>query len=143
MNYQTANLILDRVVDGESYPLNIVNKALEMTGDLNGLHEGIIPFISGAGMWLSSDNIKYIIDNQWSLDWYLPDDVAIGKLLINSKKGILNRYNLVTDNEVIDKNTLLNDIIDNNHYHIRIKSDTNIEIDINYMNKFTEIMYTL
>ena len=37
MNYQTANLILDRVVDGESYPLNIVNKALEMTGDLNGL----------------------------------------------------------------------------------------------------------
>jgi hypothetical protein len=41
MNYQTANLILDRVVDGESYPLNIVNKALEMTGDLNGLHEGM------------------------------------------------------------------------------------------------------
>jgi len=36
-----ANLILDRVVDGESYPLNIVNKALEMTGDLNGLHEGM------------------------------------------------------------------------------------------------------
>lgn len=41
MNYEMANLILDRVVDGESYPLNIVNKALEMTGDLNGLHEGM------------------------------------------------------------------------------------------------------
>ena len=41
MNYHTANVILDRVVDGESYPLNIVNKALEMTGDLNGLHEGM------------------------------------------------------------------------------------------------------
>jgi len=41
MNYQTANLILDRVIDGESYPLNIVNKALEMTGDLDGLHEGL------------------------------------------------------------------------------------------------------
>ena len=41
MNYEMANLILDRVVDGESYPLNIVNKALEMTGDLNGLHEGL------------------------------------------------------------------------------------------------------
>lgn len=41
MNYQTANLILDRVVDGESYPLNIVNKALEMTGDLNGFYEGM------------------------------------------------------------------------------------------------------
>ena len=41
MNYQTANLILDRVVDGESYPLNIVNKALEMTGDLDGLHEAL------------------------------------------------------------------------------------------------------
>jgi len=41
MNYEMANLILDRVVDGESYPLNIVNKALEMTGDLDGLHEGL------------------------------------------------------------------------------------------------------
>jgi len=41
MNYETANVILDRLVDGESYPLNIVNKALEMTGDLNGLHEGM------------------------------------------------------------------------------------------------------
>ena len=41
MNYEMANLILDRVVDGESYPLNIVNKALEMTGDLDGLYEGM------------------------------------------------------------------------------------------------------
>lgn len=41
MNYETANLILDRVVDGESYPLNIVNKALEMTGDLDGLQDGM------------------------------------------------------------------------------------------------------
>jgi hypothetical protein len=106
------------------------------------LHEGI-PFISGACMWLSSDNIKYIIDNQSSLDKKLPDDVAIGKLLINTKKGILKRYDLTTDNEIIDKITLFNDIINNNHYHIRIKSGTEMEIDINYMNKFTEIMYKL
>lgn len=42
MDYETASAILDRVLDGESYPLNIVNKALEMTGDLDaGLHEGM------------------------------------------------------------------------------------------------------
>jgi hypothetical protein len=77
------------------------------------------------------------------LDKKLPDDVAIGKLLINTKKGILKRYDLITDNEIIDKITLFNDIINNNHYHIRIKSGTEMEIDINYMNKFTEIMYKL
>jgi len=108
---------------------------------VNGLYEGTIPFISGAGIWLSSDIVKYIIDNKSSLDRSLPDDVAIGKLLINHKKHNIDRYILDTGNEEIqDKITLLNDIINNNHCHIRIKSS--IDVDINYMNKFTEIMYT-
>ncbi len=107
---------------------------------VNGVCENIT-FISGAAIWLSRDNIQYIIDNQSSLDKKLIDDVAIGKLLINHKKGILNRYH-ITGIEIQDKITLLNDIINNNHYHIRIKSYINDDIDINYMNKFTEIMYT-
>ena len=102
-----------------------------------------IPFISGASMWLSRDNVQYIIDNQSSLDKKLIDDVAIGKLLINHKKGILKRYDIVnSDIEIQDKITLLNNIINNNHYHIRVKSNRNDDIDINYMNKFTEIMYS-
>jgi hypothetical protein len=103
-----------------------------------------IPFISGAGIWLSRDNVQYIIDNQSSLDKNLIDDVAIGKLLINHKKGILKRYNIVqTSIEIEDKTTLLKNIIKNKHYHIRLKSSINEDIDVNYMNKFTEIMYSL
>lgn len=109
----------------------------------NGLYKNSIPFISGAGIWLSRDNVQYIIDNQSSLDKQLIDDVAIGKLLINHKKGVLQRYDIINSNiEIQDKVTLLNNIINNNNFHIRIKSNTkNQEIDINYMNKFTEILY--
>ena len=108
---------------------------------VNGLCQSI-PFISGAAIWLSRDNVQYVIDNQSSLDKKLIDDVAIAKLLINHKKGILNRYDIDNGIEIQDKITLLNDIINKNHYHIRIKSNTSLDIDINYMNKFTEIMYT-
>ena len=128
---------------------NVIKRsnALEDTNVYSGVN-GVcgktnIPFISGASMWLSRDNVQYIIDNQSSLDKKLIDDVAIGKLLINHKKGILKRYDIVnSDIEIQDKITLLNNIINNNHYHIRVKSNRNDDIDINYMNKFTEIMYS-
>ncbi len=110
-----------------------------------------IPFVTGAGIWLSRDNVQYIIDNKSSLDTKLIDDVAIGKLLINHKKGKLRRYDIVNNGvtihnngiEIQDKTRLLNDIIKDNHYHIRLKSNVNECIDNNYMNKFTEIMYSL
>ena len=128
---------------------NVIKRsnALEDTNVYSGVN-GVcgktnIPFISGASMWLSRDNVQYIIDNQSSLDKKLIDDVAIGKLLINHKKGILKRYDIVnSDIEIQDKITLLNNIINNNHYHIRVKSNRNDDTDINYMNKFTEIMYS-
>jgi hypothetical protein len=106
---------------------------------VNGHYKGI-SYISGAGIWLSKDNIEYIINNCLSLDTKIIDDVSIGKLLINKKKSKLNRYNLTTDDEIYDKTKLINDIINNNHYHIRIKSNK-IQLDIEYMNKFTDILY--
>lgn len=36
MNYFDAMRILDKVADGSTYPENIVNLALEITGDLDG-----------------------------------------------------------------------------------------------------------
>jgi hypothetical protein len=48
MNYFQANAILDSLKDGKLYPPTIVNRALEMTGDIRGieLHEGL----RGTGM---------------------------------------------------------------------------------------------
>jgi hypothetical protein len=36
MSHSEAIKILDRVRDGVHYPLYLINKALELTGDLNG-----------------------------------------------------------------------------------------------------------
>lgn len=108
---------------------------------VNGLHNGI-PFVSGAAMWFSHDVVKYIIDNEQSLHRNLLDDVAIGVLLINHKRTNLTRFTLNHDVEAVDKEHLLNHIIINNHYHIRIKSYKPCN-DISYMNKFTDILYTI
>ncbi|CAB4153974.1 hypothetical protein UFOVP626_47 [uncultured Caudovirales phage] len=35
MSYFTANQILDRVKEGKCYPLHIINRALELTGDID------------------------------------------------------------------------------------------------------------
>jgi len=99
-----------------------------------------IPFISGAGIWLSKDNIDYIINNSLSLDKHLIDDVAIGKLLINHTKCFIDRYNLTDGNEIHDKHILINDIIRSNYCHIRIKSNKP-QVDIDYMTKFADILY--
>ena len=34
MNYYQAMALLDKVREGVSYPLHLINKALELTGDL-------------------------------------------------------------------------------------------------------------
>jgi hypothetical protein len=35
MNYYQANNLLDEVREGAKYPLQLINKALELTGDAN------------------------------------------------------------------------------------------------------------
>jgi len=41
MNYEHAIAILDRVRDGVAYPRHTIEKALEMTGDINGHIKGM------------------------------------------------------------------------------------------------------
>ena len=41
MNYEHAKAILDRVRDGIAYPAHTIQKALEMTGDIDGHIEGM------------------------------------------------------------------------------------------------------
>jgi len=101
-----------------------------------------IPFISGAGIWLSKDNIDYIINNRSSLDKKRSDDASIGRLLINHKKSNIGRYDLTNANEILDKTTLINSIIDNKYCHIRVKSN-NTQLDIDYVTTFADILYKL
>ena len=41
MNYEHAKAILDRVRDGIAYPSHTIQKALEMTGDIDGHIKGM------------------------------------------------------------------------------------------------------
>ena len=41
MNYEHAKAILDRVRDGIAYPPHTIQKALEMTGDIDGHIKGL------------------------------------------------------------------------------------------------------
>ena len=130
----------------------IVNNILKISAKLNdnNIYTGIegthtqdnkkIIFISGAGYWLSRDNINYILNNKNNLNINLIDDVSIGDLLSNINKSKLDRYDLTNGIEISDKKKLLEDIIKKEHYHIRINS-INKNLDINYINSFTEILY--
>ena len=51
MNMIEARRILDRLKDGAAYPLHTINRALEMTGDLNERHiEGMDAGMRGERM---------------------------------------------------------------------------------------------
>ena len=107
-----------------------------------------IPFVSGSGFWLSKDYIIYILNNYKKLydkNYHnrISDDVCIG-ILLPVQKIKLHRFDLTNDLLSKDKKQLLEDIIKNNHYHIRIKNEKNrMLIDMDYMNAFTNQLYTL
>jgi len=102
-----------------------------------------VTFGSGAGFWLSKDNIGFILDNKDKIDysWNI-DDVNIGALMTDKNKQPLPRYNIVDNNNVENKKELLENIIKSNHFHIRIKNENNRNLDIEYMQEFTNILYS-
>ena len=50
MNYEHAKTILDRVRDGIAYPAYTIQKALEMTGDIDGHIEGMDEEVRSTGL---------------------------------------------------------------------------------------------
>jgi hypothetical protein len=50
MNYEHAKAILDRVRDGIAYPSHTIQKALKMTGDIDGHIEGMEEGMRSTGM---------------------------------------------------------------------------------------------
>lgn len=111
----------------------------------NNLYSGVIghcnniPFISGAGMWLSPDVIRFILNNKQQLPYDWPDDVAIGNLLNKYDKTQAKRYDL-TNNVYIQG--ILDKIIKEGHYHIRIKNPDDRSIDIKYMEEMASQLYS-
>ena len=106
-----------------------------------GNHNNIL-FASGAGYWMSKDIVEQILANINNIDYTLIDDVAIGKLLSSIQITHLPRYDLDKNISYNDeeKSSILNEIIANNHYHIRIKN-TNKNIDIDIMTFYTLKLY--
>jgi hypothetical protein len=98
-------------------------------------------FISGAAFWLSKDNVSFILNNKKNLE-NLPDDVAIAKLLTGKFKTQLGRYDLCNNENPENKKDLLENIINDNEYHIRIKNN-NRQIDIELMKFFTNSLYKI
>ena len=91
---------------------------------------------------MSKDIVEKIIANKNNIDYNTLDDVAIGKLLSSIRITPLPRYDLDKNIFYNDdkKSSILNEIIANNHYHIRVKNtDNNINIDI--MTFFTLQLY--
>jgi hypothetical protein len=96
-------------------------------------------FVSGAGAWLSSDNVALLLKKReelLSVSETLPDDVAIGTVLTITSHQI-ERYDIIynMDVESLDISIL------NSCYHFRIKN-LNRDLDIKYMKKFTSHLYS-
>ena len=62
--------------------------------------------------------------------------------MTDKNKQPLPRYNIVDNNNVENKKELLENIIKSNHFHIRIKNENNRNLDIEYMQEFTNILYS-
>lgn len=119
--------------------LNTINLYSGFLGDY-----GDFQFVSGAGIWLSSDIIDIIINNKNNLNYNLPDDIAIALLLKSFHKKNLKRFDIIYPNQFENKDIMnvFQNIIKSKQYHIRIKHDSDrINKDIYYFKLFTNILY--
>jgi hypothetical protein len=100
-------------------------------------------FVSGAGYWLSRDNVELILNNTDKIDYNSQlDDVTIGSMMNNNAKQLLPRYDIIYNERVENKRELLKNIINSGNYHIRIKNQEDRSLDIEYMKEFTNILYS-
>lgn len=105
-----------------------------------GDHHGI-NFCSGACFWITKDVLKTLVHSDIKKVQNLPDDVAISILLKQYDKKYMPRYDITTNKDIENKKLLIYQIINDNHYHIRIKNERNRNLDIKYFKCFYDILY--
>ena len=93
--------------------------------------------VSGAGFWLSSDNINYIINNKDKLDYNIIDDLSLFILLKDKKKTKLDRYDYHNQNNF---ENFYNNIKKGKYYHVRLKNGSR-ENDIKCIKYLTDKFY--
>ena len=100
-------------------------------------------FVSGAGFWLSSDVVNYLLENKDKFVLNKIDDVSIGFLLEKYiKKNIGSpRYDIVK-NKCKKKSfeSIVDEIKNGKHYHIRLKSNNRFN-DVKLMDKLFKTFY--
>jgi hypothetical protein len=106
---------------------------------IQGMH-GNIPFVSGAGIWLSRDMVDVLLSKRNPLDdSNLPDDVAIAQVLhpcsSSSSSSNFTRYDICYD--CVFDETKVDKVLDLECYHIRIKNK-NRQLDMEYMKAFAQ-----
>lgn len=99
-------------------------------------------FCSGAGFWLSPDNVRYILQNEKHINYNIIDDVSLGILMQNKKKTPMRRYDIIKNIDNRNKVSLIQNIKLSGHYHIRIKNQKNRNLDVIYMQEFTNFLYS-
>ena len=78
-----------------------------------------IKYCSGTCILLSKDVVSYINNNK-SDKFYFWDDVLIGEILRKHQILILNRCDI---SHKVDINEKINEIVNDNHFHVRLKSE--------------------
>lgn len=94
--------------------------------DKSNVYNGVIggDFISGAGMTMTIDVIRYIIANEKKLDRNTQDDVAIGLLLKRRfKLTRANRFDIHNGDCLIEN--AIDAIIAGKYHHVRVKTSSN------------------
>lgn len=154
MEYVNKNFVYKHILRTNLSSFFILDNLLKTSYSLpdRNLYAGVVGkqieknilFASGAAFWMSKDIVKKVITSKHNINYNLIDDVAIGNLLNSVTITPVPRF--IWDKDIlyndIEKSIILNEIIDDNHYHIRIKNiDNKINIDI--VNFCTSKLYVL
>ena len=148
-----SNIKYNKILRTNLSSFLIIDNLIKLYNTLpdDNLYAGVIgnhsgkKFVGGAGIWLSRDVLKYIIEHKDNLKYRIIDDVSlsllVSKMETTNRKYFfknLNRFDLVHGRYIPKK---IIDIKNMGHYHIRIKNEKNRKIDLKYMQEFVKELY--
>jgi len=118
----------------------LLNKDIECSGVIGDC--GGQKFVSGAGILISKDTCKLLVDMKSSLNYNVLDDVSIGQFLVKNNINIkpLTRFDVL--NYYNNVNLITKDSI-HNFYHFRCKTDGNNNDTVFFMKHIIKLLYNI